>query len=275
MPRTAILDQCEIIAALSWLAEIGVDEAVDDQPADWRRFTARTAAARRPAAAPAPAVTTTATRRSAPPPTGGDEATVPGLADARTLVAGVDSLAALEAALGRFEGCSLKHTASHLVFADGNPEAKLMLVGEAPGEEEDRQGKPFVGASGRLLDRMLAGIGLDRSRVYIANILPWRPPGNRSPTQSEIALCLPFIEKHIALVAPQVLVLLGGTAAKSLLNRAEGITRLRGQWFDFCPAGTSQTLPVMATWHPAYLLRSPLNKREAWRDLLMIKQRLT
>lgn len=271
-----MLDPSESLAALSWLIEIGADEALDDQPADWTRFAARPAAARRvasPSAMAAPAAAPT--RMAAARPDPGLEAASPAVADARSLVAGITSLAGLREALSRFEGCSLKHTAMTLVFADGNPEARLMLVGEAPGEDEDRLGKPFVGASGRLLDRMLAAIGLDRTGVYISNILPWRPPGNRSPTPAEIALCLPFIEKHIALVKPQALVLLGGTAAKSLLNRAEGITRLRGQWFDFRPAGTTQILPTMATYHPAYLLRSPIHKREAWRDLLTIKQRLT
>ncbi|MEI7606772.1 MAG: uracil-DNA glycosylase [Rhodospirillaceae bacterium] len=269
----------EIVAALRWLAEIGADEAVDDQPADWTRFAARPAAAKRPAPAAPPTSAVPfarpANRGAAAAPPSGTETAVPGLADARALVAGVTSLEGLREALARFEGCSLKHTAMNLVFADGNPQAKLMLVGEAPGEDEDRMGLPFVGASGRLLDRMLAGIGLDRSSVYISNILPWRPPGNRSPTPAEIALCLPFIEKHVALVAPRALVLLGGTAAKSLLNRAEGITRLRGQWFDFQPSGNSKILQAMATYHPAYLLRSPIHKREAWRDLLAIKRQLT
>ncbi len=269
-------DQSEIIAALFWQGEIGVDEALDEQPADWTRFAARASAARRAPAPPAtPSLTLGPTRAATPDRRPPVDAPIPGLADARSLVAGVTSLAGLREALTRFEGCSLKHTAMNLVFADGNPEGKIMLVGEAPGEDEDRLGKPFVGASGKLLDKMLAGIGLDRTQVYISNILPWRPPGNRSPTQAEIALCLPFIERHISLVAPQVLVLLGGTAAKSLLNRAEGITRLRGQWLDFHIPGSTQIFPAMATYHPAYLLRSPIHKREAWRDLLMIKSRLT
>ncbi|MEI6559301.1 MAG: uracil-DNA glycosylase [Rhodospirillaceae bacterium] len=271
-----MLDQSEIIAALRWQAEIGIDEALDDRPADWTRFSARPGAARRvpvPAAMAGP--TRAPTRSPAPPPPAGGEAPIPGLADARSLVAGVTSLAGLKEALTRFEGCSLKHTAMTLVFADGNPESQVMLVGEAPGEDEDRLGKPFVGASGRLLDRMLAGIGLDRSTVYISNILPWRPPGNRSPTPAEIALCLPFIERHIALVAPRALVLLGGTAAKSLLNRAEGITRLRGQWLEYRPPGCADALSAMAIYHPAYLLRSPIHKRETWRDLLSLKRRLS
>ncbi len=265
-----------MIAALYWQGEIGVDEAIDESPADWTLFAARASAARlsapplialRPAPSP-----TRATANGRPPVA---ETASPALADARMLVAEVNSLTALKAALSQFEGCSLKHTAMNLVFADGNPESKLMLIGEAPGEDEDRLGKPFVGASGKLLDKMLACIGLDRTQVYISNILPWRPPGNRSPTPAEISLCLPFIERHIALVNPQLLVLLGGTAAKSLLNRAEGITRLRGQWRDFQLPGTSQIFSTMATYHPAYLLRTPNHKREAWRDLLMIKSRLT
>jgi DNA polymerase len=199
----------------------------------------------------------------------------PGLADARSLAAAAGSLAGLAEALTRFEGCTLKHTAMNLVFADGNPHGRVMLVGEAPGEDEDRQGKPFVGASGRLLDRMLAAIGLDRSQVYISNILPWRPPGNRSPTPAEIALCLPFIERHIALVAPPVLVLLGGIAAKTLLNRADGITRLRGQWFDLQPPGTTRSIPTIATYHPAYLLRSPIHKRDVWQDFLSVRRKLS
>mgnify|MGYP001329857781 CR=1 FL=1 len=145
--------------------------------------------------------------------------------------------------------------------------------GEAPGEDEDRQGKPFVGVSGKLLDRMLAQVGLDRTKVYISNILPWRPPGNRSPTQAEIAACLPFLERHVELIGPKVLVPLGGTSAKTLLNRAEGITRLRGQWFDYNSPGLPGPVPVIPMLHPAYLLRNPIAKREAWRDLLSLMQR--
>jgi len=269
-----MLEHSDIIAALRWQAEIGIDEALAESPTDWSELAARAATARRPAPAmPMPPPAGAGATRSATLPAAA--AAVPGVADARSLVAAASTLAELEQALRRFEGCSLKQTAMNLVFADGNPRARLMLVGEAPGEDEDRQGKPFVGASGQLLDRMLAAIGLDRSGVYISNILPWRPPGNRSPTPAEIALCLPFIERHVALVAPQALVLLGGTAAKSLLNRTEGITKLRGRWFDFSPPGHGRAIPVMATYHPAYLLRSPIHKREAWRDLLEIKGRLS
>ncbi|MBM3571644.1 MAG: uracil-DNA glycosylase, partial [Alphaproteobacteria bacterium] len=165
-------------------------------------------------------------------------------------------------------------TATNLVFGDGNPQAGLMLIGEAPGADEDRQGLPFVGVSGQLLDRMLAAIGRDRRSAYITNILPWRPPGNRQPTPAEIALCLPFIQRHIELVAPRVMVLVGGTSAKALLGRAEGIMKLRGRWFEYASVGLAQPVAALATYHPAYLLRTPAQKREAWRDLLAVKKKI-
>ena len=160
------------------------------------------------------------------------------------------------------------------MIGDGNPEARLMIVGEAPGAEEDRQGLPFVGPAGRLLDRMLAAIGLDRSAVYITNMLPWRPPGNRSPTAEELAICQPFLERQIELIAPRILVLVGGIAAKALLGRREGITRLRGQWFPYATPRMAGTVQATATFHPAYLLRTPSAKREVWRDLLAIEDRM-
>jgi DNA polymerase len=279
-----MLESQHIIATLRWLGEIGADEALADQPTDWSALAARSAAARRPPMAPVappppprPAPGTATRSSGAVPAAAATAAAVAdaGVADARALAAGASSLAELQEAMARFEGCILKHTATNLVFADGNPQARLMLVGEAPGEDEDRQGRPFVGASGRLLDRMLAAIGLERGQVYISNIVPWRPPANRSPTPGEIALCLPFIERHLALVQPQVLVLLGATAAKTLLNRPEGITRLRGQWLELKPPGGLRAIPTIATFHPAYLLRTPLAKREAWRDLLAVKAKLS
>jgi DNA polymerase len=161
------------------------------------------------------------------------------------------------------------------VFADGNPAAALMVVGEGPGAEEDRLGLPFVGASGRLLDRMLAAIGLARrTGAYITNVVYWRPPGNRTPTPAELALCLPFVQRHIALTRPKVLVFSGATAAKTLLERSDGITRFRGRWFDYRPGEVDFTIPVMPTFHPSYLLRTPGSKREAWRDFLAVKHRL-
>ena len=149
-----------------------------------------------------------------------------------------------------------------------------MFVGEAPGADEDRQGKPFVGVSGQLLDRMLASIGLDRASIYISNIIPWRPPGNRQPTPNEIDLCLPFIKRHIQLIDPKVLVLVGGTAAKSLLNKKEGIMRLRGRWFEYDVDGDGNTIPAFPIFHPAFLLRSPVQKSNAWKDLIQIKSKL-
>lgn len=274
---------CDILTALRWHVDIGCDEAIADDPTDWSTFAARPQPPTRPASTPARASSQTprvaaaftaapVTAPAANPdqPLGASEA---GTA-ARARAGEANTLTELEAALAAFDGCPLKRTATNTVFADGNPQAKIMLIGEAPGEDEDRQGKPFVGASGRLLDRMLAWIGLDRTSVYITNILPWRPPGNRSPTQAEIAACLPFLERHVALVAPDVLVPLGGTSAKTLLNRAEGITRLRGQWFEYSPAGIDRTVPVLPMLHPAYLLRNPISKREAWRDLLTLRQRI-
>jgi DNA polymerase len=192
---------------------------------------------------------------------------------ARDIARAASTLDQLRDALEGFDGCNLKLTATRLVFADGNPEARVMLVGEAPGRDEDLQGLPFVGRSGQLLDRMLAAIGLDRSSVYIANVVPWRPPGNRTPTPQETAICRPFIERQIELVDPDFLICLGAAAAKELMNTSEGILRLRGNWRDY-DTGT-RSIRAMATLHPAYLLRQPLQKRLAWRDLLTLKQALS
>jgi DNA polymerase len=178
----------------------------------------------------------------------------------------------LRQALAAFEGCALRDTATNLVFADGNPESGLMFVGEGPGAEEDRQGLPFVGPSGKLLDRMLAAIGRDRTSAYITNIVPWRPPGNRNPSSDETTACLPFTSRHIALAKPKVLVLLGTTAAATILGSTQGITRLRGRWHNYDAGGT--VIDVMPTYHPAYLLRQPAQKQQAWQDFLAIKLRL-
>ena len=190
---------------------------------------------------------------------------------ARDLARQAASLSELQAILERFDGCGLKATASRLVFADGNPQSRLMLIGEAPGYEEDKQGLPFVGRSGQLLDRMLGAIGLDRSQVYIANIVPWRPPGNRTPTPVETQICLPFIQRQIALADPDVLVTVGQPSTGALLG-VQGITKNRGRWFAY-HTGTRE-IRAMPMLHPAYLLRSPIGKRLAWRDLLAIKKAL-
>lgn len=190
------------------------------------------------------------------------------------LLASLTTLDALRKALEEFEGCALKETARHTVFGDGNPQARVMVIGEAPGADEDRLGKPFVGLSGQLLDRMLEAIHLDRTSVYISNIVPWRPPGNRQPTTAEIALCLPFIERHIGLIKPDCLLIVGGTAVKALLKTTEGITRLRGRWISYQNPYLPTPIMALATFHPAYLLRSPGRKREVWKDLLKLQRRL-
>jgi uracil-DNA glycosylase family 4 len=198
----------------------------------------------------------------------------PAVASARTLARACRSLDDLALALGTFDGCPLKATATRLCLADGNPAAKLMLIGEAPGVEEDRLGRPFVGPSGRLLDRMLATIGLDRRKVYITNLIYWRPPGTRDPTSIELATCLPFLERQIELVAPRLIVFVGGIAARVLLEVSEGVTKLRGRRFVYQPPGGAVAIPATVMFHPAYLLRQPLNKRLAWRDLLAIAAQL-
>jgi uracil-DNA glycosylase len=249
------------LAALRWLVEAGADEAIGEEPVDRYAASAKPAkpmlapVVRSSPAAPLPAATAA-------------------LQSARSLAAAARSVAELAEALAAFDGCPLKRTATNLVFADGNPEARVMIIGEAPGADEDRLGRPFVGVSGQLLDRMLACIGLDRRSAYISNVIFWRPPGNRPPTAAEIATCLPFVERHIELVSPEVLVLLGAASAQTLLARNDGISRLRGRWFQFESAGMARPVPVMPTYHPAYLLRQPAQKRAAWRDWLAILARL-
>jgi uracil-DNA glycosylase family 4 len=204
--------------------------------------------------------------------------TAPASADAAVMAArdaarAATSLEELRAMLERFEGCALRATATHLVFADGNPEARVMFVGEAPGRDEDIAGLPFVGRSGKLLDRMMAAIGLDRRSAYIANIIPWRPPGNRTPTPQESAICLPFIMRQIELADPDILVCMGAPSTQTLLNVKEGILKARGRWFSYQTG--SREIRALATLHPAYLLRQPVQKRLAWRDFLAIKKALS
>jgi uracil-DNA glycosylase family 4 len=191
---------------------------------------------------------------------------------AREAATNAKDLDELRAILENFQGCGLRGTATQLVFADGNPQARVMFVGEAPGYEEDISGRPFVGRSGKLLDRMMEAIGLDRTKAYIANVVPWRPPGNRTPTPQETAICLPFIRRQIELADPDILVCLGQPATQTLLGTREGITKTRGRWFKFDTG--KREIRAMATLHPAYLLRQPLQKRLAWRDFLALKKAL-
>ena len=259
---------------LSFYAEAGVDAALADAPIN--RF-----AAPESKAVPARADDGTGTRPgrpAAPPPTAVivNRASVPDdtqIARARALAGQAATLDELRAAMDGFDGCNLKFTAKQMVFADGNPQAGLMFVGEAPGRDEDIEGLPFVGRSGKLLDRMLTAIGLDRSKAYIANVIPWRPPGNRTPTPLETEICRPFIERQIELANPKVLVTLGGPAAKVVLGATEGIMRLRGHWGTHTTA-SGKAIPVMPTLHPAYLLRNPAHKKLAWRDFLAVKGKL-
>ena len=256
-------------ALLAWYAEMGVDAALEETPVDRLRppEPVEVPAPPPPVAPHRPAAELLRTPQAvAVPPT--DE----GARAARQTARAAQTLDQLRQALEQFEGCNLRITATRLVFADGNPRARVMLVGEAPGRDEDIQGLPFVGRSGQLLDRMLAAIGLTRDDVYIANVVPWRPPGNRTPTPQETAACRPFIERQIALVDPDFLVLLGNAAAKELLDSPEGILKLRGRWREY-DTGTRK-IRAMATLHPAYLLRTPLQKRLAWRDFLTLKAAL-
>jgi DNA polymerase len=250
---------------LRWWKEAGVDFTLADAPRDRFAESAARAALRpaKSAAPPAPPPRVAAAPKLAAP----DEA----VGAASEAAAAARTLDELRAAMEAYEGCGLKATASRLVFADGAPDAAIMLVGEAPGGDEDRIGRPFVGRAGQLLDRMLASIDLDRSKVYIANVVPWRPPGNRVPTPQETAACLPFITRQIALVGPRLLVCLGGSATTTLLGVKEGITRARGVWRDYAP-GDGPAIPALPMFHPAYLLRQPNAKRWAWMDLRKLRK---
>lgn len=263
-------------ALLRWYVDHGIDETIGEEPID--RFALPPPAAAVVTQAPTPAKPAAAAPIRAPvvpaprPPVPLESPQL--VEDARALAEGCTTIAELEAAVRAFEGCALKRTAKNTVFADGTPDARVMIVGEAPGADEDRLGKPFVGVSGQLMDRMMEAIGLTREGgFYITNILFWRPPGNRTPTLAEQAMCLAFTRRHIELVRPKVLVLAGGVSAKAILDTAEGIMRLRGKWTSYrLPDGTE--IPTMPTFHPAYLLRTPASKRQSWQDLLAIDKKL-
>ena len=284
-------DSSELLGLLDWYRAMGVDAAIDAEPTDWlargpaapgqgfiwpSRQSENSGAergadnqSRVPPPSPAPRDSGRAEVRARPQtPLAASEAET----DARRAAQSAASLEALGLALAAFDGCSLKATASNLCFYRGAPTARMMLIGEAPGRDEDIAGKPFVGRAGQLLDKMLASIGLGEGDVHITNVVYWRPPGNRTPTPQEALACRPFLERQIELVQPEFLVALGGSAAKEVLGVTEGIMRLRGKWRDIKIGNLA--LPAIATLHPAYLLRTPAAKQLAWHDLLQIQTRL-
>jgi uracil-DNA glycosylase len=258
---------------LAFYLEAGVDCALTETPVD--RLADPEIVSPKAGEAPPPSpVRTIPAAPAAIAPARAEAVVAPEAAiiSAREAARTAPTLQALRVLLENFDGCALKQTATRLVFADGNPQARIMFVGEAPGREEDIEGLPFVGRSGKLLDRMIAAIGLDRTSAYIANVIPWRPPGNRTPTPQETQICLPFIQRQIELVNPDVLVTLGNPSTQTLLSTREGIMKTRGKWFDY-DTGT-RAIRAIATFHPAYLLRSPSYKRMAWQDLRAIAKAL-
>ncbi len=255
-----------LIGQIDWQLAMGADTAIGEEPRNWLAEPAVTS----PSPIGPPKTASPASMAVTPSaPLGASEAR-----DAAEAVAArAHDLAALKQAIADFDGSPLRETATNLVFADGNPEAPLMLVGEAPGADEDRQGLPFVGVSGRLLDHMLAAVGVDRSTCYITNVVNWRPPGNRKPSAGEVATFLPFVRRHVDLVNPAILVLVGDTAVKAFLDLNIGITRSRGRWYDY-RAESGRVIPTLPVFHPAFLLRSPAQKKLAWRDMLEMQSRL-
>ncbi|CCZ21795.1 uracil-DNA glycosylase family 4 [Acetobacter sp. CAG:977] len=252
------------VEILKWYQTAGVDECILDSPQN--RFETSAATPQNvgksmPIPTPKPATATEPAQR-------------PLAADAGTalLAQKASSLEDLKSVMLNFNGCPLKNSATNMVFGTGNPNADVMIIGEAPGNEEDRQGIPFVGVSGQLLDKMLASVGLNRESVYISNVLPWHPPANRKPSEEEVSLFLPFLKRHIALVNPKILLLLGGSAVAALTGITQGITRIRGKWLTYASENTE--LPAMPSFHPAFLLRSPAQKKAAWHDLLALKEKM-
>ncbi len=276
-----ILPNIDIRDTLAWYAEMGVDLCVEAEPQEIKAIPKHSPLAAEPKSAPrdsgsaqlAEPATRSPAGQTAPAPSLSIAAAV---AEARALADAAADLPALEAAVRGFNGCALKRTATTTVFAQGVATSRLMFIGEAPGAEEDRAGVPFCGPSGQLLDTMLSFIGLTRTEnFYITNTLFWRPPGNRQPSPDELEICKPFVEKHIALVAPKTLVLVGGTATKSVLGDSRGITRLRGQVFSYKNDYMDSPVPVHVLYHPSYLLRQPLAKKQCWADLLALKASLS
>ena len=264
-PATA----AEAIALLKWQISIGADEALEAEPVNLTKA---------PAPPPLPERSSNsqpATHIYSEPAT---TAPAPRLQTAPRLAASdltrISNLQDLKKSMEEIEGLSIKDTAMNMVFGEGPLQPPLMLIGEAPGEEEDRSGRPFIGKSGELLEKMISSLGFTRDKIYITNILPWRPPGNRTPKAEEVATMLPFLMRHIEIVQPQVLLLMGGPAAKALLGKEESVTRMRGIWWEYHSAGLPESIPSLVTYHPSYLLQTPLSKRESWRDLRLLKKKI-
>jgi DNA polymerase len=283
----------ETLSALAWLVEAGAEEAIGEEPVNrfaakavfsnppleggskaGSRDSAKTASGRGVGELPHPSQKFASQISTLPQGEGQKRSIDPAdsIGTAMELAAGAKTLAELKAALEGFDGGALKRGATNTVFADGNPQSRIMFIGEAPGRDEDRQGLPFVGRAGKLLDKMLAAISLDRTSAYITNVLNWRPPDNREPTPEEAAMCLPFLRRHIELVNPQVIILLGGVSLRHVMGNTSGIMKTRGRWLDYNVAG--RMVPVMPTLHPAYLLRQPAHKKLAWRDLQAVAARM-
>ena len=267
----------ETIESLQWWIRVGVTDTLDDTPhnrfADSVTGNGECRASRAPEPMRRSSGAASETGSPAPQDAGGAKPPDTSETSARALAQAATDLEMLRAIMAEFDGCTLKRTATQLVFADGVPGSRIMFVGEAPGEGEDRIGRPFVGRAGQLLDRMLSTIGLDRQKVYIANVVPWRPPGNRTPTLQETQICLPFIERQIHLADPEYLVCLGASATRTILGVRKGIMRTRGSWFTYSrPAG--RDIRALAMLHPAFLLRQPAHKRFAWADMRALASQL-
>ena len=274
MPDTS---RDQSLAVLRWLIEAGAEEAVGDTPVNRFAQPASTPLPSASASAKAPADKSRTSQITKPAKSSSSAeavslATAPGAA--RALAQSCTTLAELKTALLNFDGCELKRYATNTVFADGDPAGRIMLIGEAPGRDEDIEGRPFVGRAGKLLDRMLAEIGLDRRKVYITNVLNWRPPQNREPSPEEAASCLPFLYRHIELAEPKLMILLGAVSVRHVLGLTEGITRVRGRWNFYQSVMLGSSIRVMPTLHPAYLLRQPAAKRLAWRDLVAVAEKM-
>jgi uracil-DNA glycosylase len=267
------------LGALQWHLDVGADEAIADHPVNRTQTILPASEPENASLSPRSSKSVQVVMSSSALGTAAarDEAT--------RLAKSCQSLDELRAAIAGFGGLAIRETATNMVFADGNPNAPVMLVGEAPGADEDKQGKPFVGQSGQLLDRILKSIGLARGEedpskaIYISNILNWRPPGNRTPTDGEVQISLPFIERHIELIHPKVLILCGGVSAKGLLQSGESISKLRGRFHEYQPSVLKKdthikTIPAIATYHPAYLLRTPSQKKAVWMDMLLLQDHL-